>query len=137
MDGIPSPDEIRKKLAPLFEEVGLQLVLIFGSAVSGALHRESDIDLAFLFDRPIDILGLTNRVIRLLHSDRVDVVDLRRAGALLTFSVAKTGKVLYEGSGGAYYQFCSLAFRKYLDSKKMRDARSEGIRKFLEHRGLL
>jgi hypothetical protein len=42
----------------------------------------SDIDLAFMFESPTDILELTNRVIRLLHADTVDVVDLRRASPL-------------------------------------------------------
>src|SRR3990167_521703 len=88
--------EIRNKLSPMFQDAELQLILLFGSTVSGKLHKRSDIDLAFLFDKPADILALTNQVIRLLHTDLVDVVDLRRANPLLKFSAVKNGSLLYE-----------------------------------------
>lgn len=71
--------EIARMLSPLFKEEELQLVLLFGSISSGVFHPQSDIDLAFLYEKPVDILDLTNKVIRLLHSDLVDIVDLRRA----------------------------------------------------------
>jgi predicted nucleotidyltransferase len=137
MDKMPSADEIKGKLASLFEEEGLQLVLLFGSAAARTVHRKSDIDLGFLFERPVDLLALTNRVIRLLHTDRVDVVDLKRAGPLLNFSVAKKNRLLYERTSGVYNEFCSLAFRRYVDSKKLRDRRAEVIQRFLEDRGLV
>src|SRR3990167_7587269 len=60
------------------------------------MHKRSDIDLAFLYKKPVNILSLTNRVIRLLHMDSVDVVDLRHASPLLRYSVAKNGRLLYE-----------------------------------------
>jgi len=134
---IPPVDEIKGKLTPLFNEEGLQLVLLFGSAAAGTAHRKSDIDLGFLFEKPADLVALTNRVIRLLHTDRVDVVDLRKTGPLLNFSVAKKGRLFYESSKGVYNEFCSLAFRRYVDSKKMRDRRAEVIQRFLEDRGLV
>ena len=137
MDKIPAVDEIKERLAPLFKEEGLQLVLLFGSAAVGPVHRESDIDLGFLFERPADLLVLTNRVIRLLHTDWVDVVDLRKAGPLLNYSAAKRGRILYESSRGVYNEFCSLAFRRYVDSKKMRDRHAEAIQRFLQDRGLV
>jgi uncharacterized protein len=137
MNKMPSVDEIRRKLTPLFEEEGLQLILLFGSAAAGTAHRKSDIDLGFLFKKSVDLLALTNRVIRLLHTDRVDVVDLRRASPLLNFSVAKKGILLYERSNSVFNEFCSLAFRRYVDSKKLRDRRAEVIQRFLEDRGLV
>ena len=45
---------------------GLRLVLLFGSLAIGRTHRDSDIDLAFLFDRDVDMVALTARVIELL-----------------------------------------------------------------------
>lgn len=132
-----SLEKIQQRLAPLFSEDGLKLVLLFGSVASGAIHKRSDIDLAFLYDRPVDTIALTNRVIALLHTDRVDMVDLMRASPLLKFSVAKTGLVLYERASGMYAGFCSLAFRMYVDTKKLRDARSLSLRLFLQERGLL
>jgi len=122
--GMISVEEIRKRLLPLCGDKGLQLILLFGSAVSGKIHARSDIDLAFLFEKPADILALTNRVIRLLHTDNVDVVDLRRASPLLKFSAVKSGMLLYEKEPGLFNEFYSLAFRRYVDTKKLRDAQA-------------
>jgi len=132
---MPSPEQIKEKLKPLFNEEGLQLVLLFGSVATGKQHKRSDIDLGFLFDRPIDVLSLTNRVITLLHTDDLDVVDLGRASPLLKFSAAKHGKLLYERSPGLFHDFLSLAFRMYSDTKKLRVARDQAIRDFLEEKG--
>lgn len=127
-----STDEIKARLFPLFDDQSLRLVLLFGSSVTGKLHRQSDIDLAFLFDVPVDILKLTNRVVRLLHTDNVDVIDLIHANPLLRFSAAKNSMLLFEKEPGVFCEFCSLAFRMYGDTKKLRDARSESIKRFLE-----
>lgn len=131
-----SIEEIRKGLSPLFNDEGLRIVLLFGSVVTGKVNKKSDIDLAFLFDKPVDILALTNRVIRLLHTDNVDVVDLRRASPLLKFSAVKSGILLYEREPGMYNEFYSLAFRMYADTRKLRDAQAKAIQQFLKARGL-
>jgi predicted nucleotidyltransferase len=134
---ILSIEEIRESLTPLFKEKGLQLILLFGSVVAGTMHKKSDIDLAFLFDSPMDIVSITNDVIRLLHTDRVDVIDLKQASPLLKYSVAQKGRPLYEKSPGIFNEFYSLAFRMYVDTRKLRDARTRGIKYFLELRGLV
>lgn len=131
-----SVEQIKEKVAPLFEEEGLQIVLLFGSVAQGRIHKESDIDLAFLFEGPVDILALTNRVTQRLGCDRIDVVDLRRASPLLKFSAARDGRLLYESSPGLFNAFCSLAFRMYSDTKKLRDAREKTVKDFLEKRGV-
>jgi len=130
-------NDIKDRLTPLFRKEGVQLVLLFGSIAEGSVHRKSDIDLGFLFDEPIDVLSLTNEVTKLLHSDRVDVVDLRRASPLLKFCAAQKGKVLYERSDGLFNQFFSLAFRMYVDTKKLRDAQGEMIRDFLKEKEMV
>jgi predicted nucleotidyltransferase len=132
-----SIEGISGKLSPLFDEEGLQLVLLFGSYAAGSPHKRSDIDIAFLFDMPVDILALTNRVIGLLHTDNVDVIDLRRASPLLKFAAAKDGRLLYERSPGIFNDFISLAFRMYVDAKKLRSAQARSIKHFLEARGIV
>lgn len=133
---IPSIREIREKLSPLFDDKTLQVALLFGSAASGKRHAKSDIDVAFLFDRPVDVVALANDVIRLLSTDNIDVVDLRRASPLLKFAVAEKGLLLYEREKGLFNEFYSLAFRRYVDTKKLRDARVSAIKQFLQARGL-
>ena len=134
---IYSLSEIKEKLTPLSKEEGLQLVLLFGSVASGKMYKQSDIDLGFLYDGSVDILDLTNKVIRLLHNDRVDVIDLRYASPLLKFSAARQGKLLYERSPGLFNSFYSLAFRRYIDTRKIREAQGNAIEHFLEEKGLI
>jgi len=125
------------RLSPLLEEKRLRLVILFGSAASGKTHRNSDIDIAFLFEKSVDILELTNTVIRLLHNDNVDVIDLRRASPLLKFSVVKKGKLLFEKTPGEFNEFCSLAFRMYVDTQKLRDAHTIFIKNYLKKEGVV
>ena len=132
-----SVEDIRNRLVPIFEDEGLKLALLFGSLVLGKVHKQSDIDLAFLFDRPVDILSLTNRIISLLHADNIDVVDLRRVSPLLKFSVVKNGRLLYEKQPGMFNEFYSLAFRIYIDTKKLRDSQAISIQHFLKAKGLM
>jgi len=133
---IITPREIRRRLSPMFSEKGLELVLLFGSIVTGKVHRRSDIDLGFLFEGEVDILALTNKVIRLLKSDRVDVVDLQKASPLLKFSAVKRSEVLFEKRPGIFSVFSSLAFRRFVDTKKLRDAQHSAVLDFLHERGL-
>ena len=134
---IPLVDEIRERLTPLFQDEGLRLVMLFGSSVTGKMHRHSDIDLAFLFDRDMDIIALTNNVIRLLHTDNVDVIDMKHASPLLRFSVVRNGRLLYERLQGEFNSFSSLTFRRYVDTKKLRDMQATSIKHFLGTRGIL
>lgn len=131
---LPTLKEITDKLSPMFNNEGLQLVIAFGSVVSGRVHQKSDIDLAFLFDKPVDIIRLTTRVTKLLRSDNVDVVDLMRASPLLGFSVVRNGKLLHESIEGTFSAFCSLAFRRYADTKKLRNAQDQMIKQFVSTR---
>lgn len=133
---IISEEEVKNRLSPLFKKEGLRLVILFGSTISGEVHKKSDIDIAFLFDKPVDILELTNTVMRLLHTNNVDVVDLRRASPLLKFSTVVKGKLLYEKGPGMFNEFSSLAFRMYVDTKKLRDAHKITIKNYLEKRGI-
>ncbi|MGR3219789.1 MAG: type VII toxin-antitoxin system MntA family adenylyltransferase antitoxin [Candidatus Anammoxibacter sp.] len=123
---------IKDKLSPLFKNKSLRLVILFGSVASGNSNKKSDVDLGFLFDKRVDILELTNTVIMLLKNDNADVVDLKHASPLLRFAAVKKCKLLYEKEPGMFNEFVSLAFRMYVDTKKLRDARAKSIKIFLE-----
>lgn len=128
--------ELANQLAPLFARPDIQLVILYGSAATGRTHRRSDLDLAILGDQPLDLIELTNQVIILTHRNEADVVDLRRASPLLAMEVARSGRPLYERSPGLYAQFCSLAYRRYVDTAKLRNAQKQAIARFLRARGV-
>lgn len=129
-------EEIRGRLTPLFGRPNILLVILFGSTATGTTHRRSDIDIAILGSEVLDIVEITNAVTRLLHNDCIDVVDLRRASPLLAIEVARHGRILYERRPGDYAAFYSLAYRRYVDTAKLRRAQQDAIARFLSVRGL-
>jgi predicted nucleotidyltransferase len=132
----PDVENLQKLLDPLCALYRLQLIMVFGSTVTGLRGPESDLDLAFLADAPLDLVAVTTDVIRVLHSDHVDVVDLRRASPLLAMEVARHGRLIYEREPGMQVTFISLAFRRYVDTKKLRDAQKDAIHRYLASEGL-
>ena len=131
------PDIAARRLADLPQALAdLQLLVLFGSAVKGRRTSARDIDLAVQCDGPADLDALYLAVAPRLGTDRVDLVDLRRAGPLLAFEVARTGRLLFERQPGAFRQFQSLASRRYCDTEKLRRAQRRAIQAFLEREGL-
>jgi predicted nucleotidyltransferase len=114
----------------------LELLVLFGSAASGRTTPASDLDLAVACEGAADLdalhLGLAPR----LGTDRLDLVDLRRADPLLAFGVARRGHPLFERRPGLFRDFQSLASRRYCDTDKLRRAQRRAIQVFLEREGL-
>jgi predicted nucleotidyltransferase len=133
---VPNIAHLRERLAPLFADEKIELVILFGSMATGAARAESDVDVAIRGTGPLDLVALTNDISQLLHTDAVDVVDLRRASPLLMMEVVRGGCLLYERVAGSYAAFCSLAHRRYADTEKLRRAQQETIRHFLLARGV-
>lgn len=128
--------DLRTLLVPLSDQYRLRLIILFGSTVTGRRGPDSDLDLALLADAPLDLVAVTTDVIRLLHTDHVDVVDLRRVSPLLAMEVARQGRLVYERQSGMHVEFISLATRRYIDTKKLRDAQKDAIHRFLVSKGL-
>lgn len=126
--------EVRKRLAPLFARPDLRLAVLFGSVAAGRPRAASDIDIGLIADCSVE--ELRPEVIRLLQTDRVDIVNLARASPLLAMAVARHGRALFERQGGVFASFVSLALRRYNDTAKLRRLREQGLQKFLAERGL-
>ncbi|MBI4587460.1 MAG: nucleotidyltransferase domain-containing protein [Candidatus Rokubacteria bacterium] len=114
----------------------LRLLVLFGSAVKGRAGTTSDLDLAVLCDGPAELDSLYLALAPRLRTHRLDLVDLRRAGPILAFEVARSGLPLFEKLPGLFRQFQSLASRRYADTRKLREAQRRSIQVFLQHEGL-
>jgi uncharacterized protein YutE (UPF0331/DUF86 family)/predicted nucleotidyltransferase len=112
---------------------GVQMVVLFGSRASGRARRNSDWDFAVLTDPDNSATALRLAFSEVLHlpPDRVDVVDVRDCSALLAFSVASRGTLLYERQAGNFAVFQSLAFRRYADAQKFQRLIPEYLRRAL------
>ena len=115
------------------EHPDLELLILFGSAARGRSRKTSDVDVAVRCDAAADLDALFMALAPRLKSDRLDLVDLRRAGPLLAFEVARSGSVLFERSPGLFREFQSLASRRYADTRKLRDAQKRSLQVFLLH----
>jgi len=107
-------DELRK--------LGTVLCYLHGSVATGKAGRESDVDIAVLFDRaPTDLVGTTTAVVRALQGfvpeREMDVAILNQATPLLMQTVAVHGKLLFERSIGDGLLFQIRAMHEYESSR--------------------
>lgn len=84
---------------------GLSLLTLHGSRARGGAHARSDWDLAFQAEASVDPDALLAWLAERLKADRVDLVDLDRANALLRYRVARDGVVLFERQAGLFQRF--------------------------------
>ena len=132
-----SAEQVAQRLADLPADIpALELLVLFGSAAKGRAGAGSDVDLAVRCEGAADVDALYLAIAPRLATDRLDLVDLRRAGPLLAFEVARTGTLLFERRPGAFREFQSLASRRYCDTEKLRRSQRRAIQLFLERAGL-
>ena len=126
-------ESLSARLGDIATEVPeLMLVVLFGSTVRGRASARSDVDVAVLADGAADLDAVYMALAPRLRATRLDLVDLAHAGPLLHFEVARHGRLLFERSPGIFRQFQSLAFRRYADTKRLRDAQQRAIQVFLD-----
>ena len=83
----------------------LRLLVLFGSRARGDAREESDWDLGYLAGPGLDADALLLDAVSALGTDRVDLVDLGRAGAQIRFRAARDGQVLHEVHPGVSAAF--------------------------------
>ena len=120
---IPEQSKMKAAMAQCPE---IHLVVLFGSAVTGRIRKESDIDIGVLAE-PEALKGqhkLFSKAVKALvpffPSHLMDIVILNDAGSVLNFQVAKFGKPVYEKNEGAMKRFVMKAARDYQDSEYRR-----------------
>ena len=111
------------------DHLEIHLIYLFGSAVSGHHHAESDLDVAILIDNDFyqtmtsDLeyqAGLVVQLQRLFETDRVDLVLLNQATPLLANQVVTTGTLLYCKDQREKTMFIVRSKQRYLDTKPLR-----------------
>jgi predicted nucleotidyltransferase len=94
---------------------GLDLLVLFGSRARGDAHPGSDWDFGYLAGPELDFYALLARLVLLLGTDRVDLVNLSRTNGLLRFRVAAEGKTLFESTDGVFESFAFEAISYWCD----------------------
>ena len=92
----PIPTDIAQRLArlpALLAEAGVLLAYLFGSLAQQ--ENGNDIDLALLLPPGAKPYRLRDKLTNFLGTQRLDIVDLRRANNVLRFEIISTGRCLY------------------------------------------
>jgi predicted nucleotidyltransferase len=83
----------------------VELLILHGSRARGDNTLASDWDFAFLAEPSLDVIGLSLAITTTLGSDRVDLVDLATASALLRYRAGRDGVALIERTPEAFLDF--------------------------------
>lgn len=132
----PDLERLKKGARAVARRHDLRLVVVFGSAARHETSEASDLDLGVLGSSgAVDPTALTNAFIRELGVQGIDLVDLRRADPLLLQLAARDGRALFEAEAGEHARFCSLAARRYADTRKFRAMERREIEEWLAGEG--
>ena len=128
----PARDQhaLQKALKPLWDTNAFEFVTLFGSLARGSKSPGADLDLAVFPKNGMDEVQISAEIVRLTHNNNVDLVNLKRADPVLAMQVATTGVVLFEDRPSRYTEFRSLAFRRFIDTEKLRRAARRALDRF-------
>lgn len=107
----------------------------FGSQARQRPSCPRDLDLAVLGERPFDLtemLTLRAPITRIVRSDKVDLVDLRRAGPVLKRQVIASGRRFFCRDESRANAFELQALAEYQDSHHRRREQARLLRAGLD-----
>ncbi len=98
-------DIFKTVTAALAGETGLKVVIVYGSAAAGTMRADSDVDVAVLFDKPLDMdarLALWGKLTDAVRRE-VDVVDMYGLSGEILHQILTKGRVVIKNDETAYY----------------------------------
>ena len=112
----------KQQLNKIAKKYNLKLLLLFGSQTDKeSLHQESDFDIAYLSQKELDIqkqVQLNCDLMKIFNSDKIDMVNLKKANPLLRYEIAKKNELLF-GNMLDFLEFKARAFRIYVESESL------------------
>ncbi len=118
--------------AVMAARAGLDLLVLHGSRARGEAREDSDWDFGYLGAASLEVSELYADLALTLRTDRIDLVDLARAGGLIRYRVARDGIVLFEREPGMFERFWFNAVSFWCDAEPVLRA---GYRAILEELG--
>lgn len=102
---MPEEDALERTVEVARHAPGLQLLLLFGSRARGDGHGSSDWDFGYIGDTAFDPDPMLSELVAALRTDRVDLVDLTRAGGLLRYRAARDGRPVFEAQPDVFARY--------------------------------
>ena len=103
------------------EENNIRLAFLMGSFAKGTARKDSDVDVAVLFDQhpaSREIFELKDSLTVLLKKE-IDLIVLNNAGPVIRMQALKTGILLYK-TPDSYEDFFTRTINEYDDLKYFR-----------------
>ncbi len=103
------------------ESSDIFLVYLFGSLTEG--KNANDIDLAILFNTKPSyerITELLEKLYKLVGTQRIDIVNLNRAGPVFKFNTITSGKLLYMKNVDTLNSFELKVIKEHMDTEYLR-----------------
>jgi len=118
----------------IFKKHGVKLAYLFGSQAKGNACKESDFDIAVLFEDPSDDLALKEIALLSLELDKYlpakpDIVSLHYAPLLLKYEVVANNRVLYCKTESERINFEVSIIKKYIDETPIRNLYNKALHK--------
>ncbi len=117
------------ELASLCERFDVEIVTLFGSALTSPDPGDVDVAIGFRAGSRRDVLGVINALGEAIPGDHLDVMDLDRAGPVAQMAAMYGSKVLYEFHPSVSTEREIRAFMSYQDTQWLRDLQTECLRR--------
>lgn len=113
-------------------DLGVKLLIVFGSRIEGCARADSDYDIGVIFDRdmpstPRRYGALYAMVQESLPGERIDLVDLNHAPYPLQYRAAMKGELLYEETASSFANFRERAMLLYFDFQPILKIHEEAL----------
>ena len=116
--------EQKQKINQIGRKYSLRLILLYGSFARGETHDDSDLDIAILGKKPLNLDTLLSIYAEMpfIFGDNkrreLDLSSLHHINPLFRFYVMRDSVLLY-GKSIDYYSFKAYAFRDYQESQSL------------------
>ena len=127
-----------KRLARVARKYALRFVILHGSAVRGRAHPDSDVDVAVVGTRPLDLQTQIRLAADLgsvfgeVSARELDVKALHQVDPLFRYEVVRDGRLLC-GDRAGYEEFKAFSVRAYDDARPLLELERALSRKFQRH----
>lgn len=119
-------------LKTIAQKYSLELLLLFGSRVSGEHYKESDFDIAYLSGKDLTLEEESRFIVDLaplFKSENIDLTNLKKSPPLLFYAVFQNCHIIYEKSPLMFYQLRAYSFKKYVETKPFYEEKFKRLEK--------
>lgn len=133
---IPLGKKQKSLIEKMAHEYALELVLLFGSRVSGKIRKDSDFDVAYLSGKNLDLTQeaqMITEFAEVFKSENIDLVNLKKAKPLIFYAIFNECQVIYESRPLIFSALRAYSFKKYIENKFLYEEKFNRLQKRIDN----